>query len=121
MDAYHLLLGRPWLYDNHVIYNGYANTYSLKHNEKNITLAPLPPPEPHKAKSGKESEKIPRKSETREECATSKSKRRITLLMVNLNTSEGVEPLPLVARHEHKSIHPQGPIAHENGDDRRPT
>ena len=32
MNACHLLLGRPWLFDNHVIYDGYANTYSLKHN-----------------------------------------------------------------------------------------
>ena len=48
MDACHLLLGRPWLYDNHVIYDGYTNTYSLKHNEKSLTLAPLRLPKPHK-------------------------------------------------------------------------
>jgi len=31
------------LYDNHMIYGGHANTYSLKYNRHIITLAPLPP------------------------------------------------------------------------------
>jgi len=83
MDACQLLLARPWLFDNHVVYDGHANTYLLKYNGKSLTLAPLPPSEPHKAKSGKGSEKIPQTSETWEECATRKNKARIALLMVN--------------------------------------
>ena len=42
MDACHLLLRRPWLFDNHVIYDGHANTYSLKHNGCSLTLTPYP-------------------------------------------------------------------------------
>ena len=73
MDACHLLLERPWLYDNDIIYDGYANTYSLNHNVKNPTSAPLPPPKPHKAKLRKKNKKTPHKNKTREECATTKS------------------------------------------------
>ena len=40
MYACHLLLGTPWFYDNQVIYDGYANTYSLKPNGKSLTWAP---------------------------------------------------------------------------------
>ena len=29
MDAFHLLLGRPWQYDRDVIHNGWTNTYSF--------------------------------------------------------------------------------------------
>lgn len=29
MDACHLLLGRPWHFDRHVVHDGHANTYSL--------------------------------------------------------------------------------------------
>jgi len=57
-----------------VVYDGHANTYTLKHNGKILTLASLPPPKYHKAKPKKGSKKSPHKSETREECATSKSK-----------------------------------------------
>jgi len=40
-----------------VIYDGYNNTYSLNHNGKSLTLAPLLAPKPYKAKLGKGSEK----------------------------------------------------------------
>jgi len=43
MDACHMLLGRPWLYDRKVMHNGYLNTYSFTKDGKKITLAPLPP------------------------------------------------------------------------------
>jgi len=85
-----------------VIYRGYANIYSLKHNGKSITLAPLSLPKPHTAKLGKGSKNWPYKSETREECATSKSKPQIALQMTKLNTSEEVEPFPLISRRELK-------------------
>jgi len=48
MDAFQLLLGRPYSYDNHVIHNGHVNTYTFKHKGRSLTLAPLPPPKPHK-------------------------------------------------------------------------
>jgi len=43
MDACHILLGRPWLYDRKVMHNGYLNTYSFSKDGKKITLAPLSP------------------------------------------------------------------------------
>jgi len=49
MDACHVLLGRPWLYDRKVTHNGYLNTYSFTKDGKKITLAPLPPSKLHKA------------------------------------------------------------------------
>jgi len=41
MDACHMLLGRQWLYDRKVMYNGFLNTYSFTKDSKKITLAPL--------------------------------------------------------------------------------
>ena len=41
MYACHLLLGRPYLFDNHMIYDGHGNTYSLKHNGCNLALTQL--------------------------------------------------------------------------------
>lgn len=29
MDACHLLLGRPWEYDRHVLHDGFLNTYNF--------------------------------------------------------------------------------------------
>nr|GEY20410.1 transposon Ty3-I Gag-Pol polyprotein [Tanacetum cinerariifolium] len=43
MDACHILLGRPWLYDRRVKHDGYRNTYSFKKDGVSITLAPLNP------------------------------------------------------------------------------
>ena len=45
MDACHLLLGRPWQYDRHVQYDGYANTYSFTKDRVKVRLAPLSPSE----------------------------------------------------------------------------
>jgi len=98
MDACHLLLGRPWLYDNHVIHNGHANTYAFKHNSRRLTLAPLPQPKPHKIKLGKGSEKSLYMSETWMERAISKSKPLFSLLMVESNTSKEVKPLHPLAQ-----------------------
>ncbi|KAJ0522028.1 putative nucleotidyltransferase, Ribonuclease H [Helianthus annuus] len=43
MDACHILLGRPWLYDRRVKHDGYRNTYSFRKDGLNITLAPFNP------------------------------------------------------------------------------
>ncbi|GJX06815.1 reverse transcriptase domain-containing protein [Tanacetum coccineum] len=43
MDACHILLGRPWLYDHRVKHDGYRNTYTFKKDGVSITLAPLNP------------------------------------------------------------------------------
>ncbi|KAK0606365.1 hypothetical protein LWI29_036921 [Acer saccharum] len=40
MDACHLLLGRPWLYDHKVMYDGFLNTYTFSFNSTKITLLP---------------------------------------------------------------------------------
>jgi hypothetical protein len=43
MTVCHLLLGRPWLYDRHVQYNGRANTYHLEFKGMKINLLPMSP------------------------------------------------------------------------------
>jgi len=40
MDACHILFRRPWLFDNHVMHDGNANTYALKFKGCNLTLTP---------------------------------------------------------------------------------
>ena len=42
-DACHILLGRPCLYDNRVIYDGFKHTYAFENNGHKIVLAPLKP------------------------------------------------------------------------------
>ena len=39
-DAYHLLLGRPWLYDRHVMYDGFLNTCTFMFNSIWVVLLP---------------------------------------------------------------------------------
>jgi hypothetical protein len=41
MDASHLILGRPWQYDNHAVYDGRKHLYSVQMGEKKIHLLPL--------------------------------------------------------------------------------
>jgi len=43
MQACHVLLGRPWQYDRDTTHHGRNNRYSLLHNGKKYTLAPLSP------------------------------------------------------------------------------
>ncbi|KAJ1419599.1 hypothetical protein SESBI_14926 [Sesbania bispinosa] len=50
MDACHLLLGRPWKYDRHALYDGHENTYSFVKDGVKIRLAPLPPSELNQGK-----------------------------------------------------------------------
>ena len=45
MHAGHLLLGRPWQFDRHVMHDAYRNRYSFEHDGKKITLTPLSPKE----------------------------------------------------------------------------
>src|SRR4051812_7079513 len=40
MDACHLLLGRPWQFDQRTKHDGYKNTYSFYKNDINIVLGP---------------------------------------------------------------------------------
>ena len=42
MDVCLLLLGRPWLFDNHVIHDGLANTYTFNYKGCNLTLTLQP-------------------------------------------------------------------------------
>ena len=53
MDACHMLLGRPWLFDRKVTNNGYLNTYSFTRNGKKITLTLLSPSQIQKKPSTK--------------------------------------------------------------------
>jgi hypothetical protein len=43
MQASHLLLGRPWLYDMRVMHHRMTNRYSFEMNEKLITFISLTP------------------------------------------------------------------------------
>jgi len=54
MDACHILLGRPWLFDRKVIHDGCLNTYSFSKDGKKIVLAPLSPSQIHKIKPSKQ-------------------------------------------------------------------
>ena len=40
MDAYHVILGRPWQFDNRTVYNEYKNTYEIFWESKKITFLP---------------------------------------------------------------------------------
>jgi len=62
-------------------------------------MAPLPPPEPHKANPRKGSKKNSHKSEARKKCTNGKSK-QIALPMVKSNINEVVEPLFLIAHQD---------------------
>jgi len=57
LDSCNLLLGRPQLFDNHVIHDGRANTYEFKYMSRNLTLTQLPPAKLLKSEPGKGSEK----------------------------------------------------------------
>ena len=43
MDACHLLLGRPWIYDRRIHHDGFKNTYSFRFQDRNFTLQPSEP------------------------------------------------------------------------------
>jgi len=57
MDACHVILGRPWLFDRNVMRDGRMNTYSSILDHKKITLTPFALPnsssqkKPHKRTS----------------------------------------------------------------------
>ncbi|PKI65503.1 hypothetical protein CRG98_014113 [Punica granatum] len=52
MNACHLLLGQPWLYDRRVIYDGFKNTYSFVKEGVKIILAPCRMEDKSKAVTG---------------------------------------------------------------------
>lgn len=41
MDAFYMLLGRPWKFDGHVVHDGHANTYTLMKGGVHHKLKPL--------------------------------------------------------------------------------
>ena len=41
MDVCHVLLGRPWNFDNNVIHDGRRNTYTLEKNSRTHMLLPI--------------------------------------------------------------------------------
>ena len=61
MEATHLLLGRPWQYDRHVLHDGLSNTMSFSFQGRKVILKPLSPKEVHedqiKMKTKRENEK----------------------------------------------------------------
>jgi len=47
IEATHVLLGRPWQYNRHVLHDGLTNTMSFSFQGRKITLKPLSPQEVH--------------------------------------------------------------------------
>lgn len=41
MDACHIILGRPWLYDHGMTHQTSANTYTFRYQDKKMTLESL--------------------------------------------------------------------------------
>ena len=41
MNVCHVILGRPWQYDNKARYDGFKNTYDVQWREKTITFLPI--------------------------------------------------------------------------------
>ena len=41
MEAWHILLGRPWQFDKKVIQNGLTNEITVTHGSKKFKLVPL--------------------------------------------------------------------------------
>ena len=93
MDASHIFLGRPWLFDNQVIHDGHVNIYTFKFKGRNLTLAPFTTPKPHTFKLRRRSEKSLYMSKTSVDKAISKSKPLFALLLVESNKSEVVKPV----------------------------
>ncbi|GAV78401.1 hypothetical protein CFOL_v3_21869, partial [Cephalotus follicularis] len=56
MDACCLLLGRHWQFDSDAKHDGEKNTYTIKLNEKTITLTPLSPSQIHVTRTPKNTE-----------------------------------------------------------------
>ena len=54
MDACHILLSQPWLFDNHVMHDGHSNTYAPKFKGRKLTLTPYHHPNPSKLNRGRE-------------------------------------------------------------------
>ena len=53
MKVAHIMLGRPWLFDERVQHNGYENTYTLVRNGREKILRPMKEIPPHKQPGGK--------------------------------------------------------------------
>jgi len=61
MEATHILLGRPWQYDRHVLHDGLTNKMTFTFQGHKVTLKPFSPKEVHedqiKMKTKRENEK----------------------------------------------------------------
>lgn len=97
LSASHVLLVRSWMVDCCVSYNGH---FFYKHQGQELAISSYPPPRKYKPREG--CEKSLYMSEIRDERTISKSKHLINLFLVEPNTCEGGEPLPLIARQEPK-------------------
>jgi len=58
MDACHILLGHPWMFNRKVMHNGFLNIYSFSKGGKKITLVPSSPFELSKHKPQKQPERL---------------------------------------------------------------
>jgi len=100
MDAYHMLLGRPWLYDRKVMRNGYLNTCSFSKDGKKITLAPLSPSKLHQIQPHKKPKHI--------DCPLSMCK---PILKASQHEFKAFKEWILSMQYEQESLMPTHPIA----------
>ncbi|XP_071902671.1 uncharacterized protein [Coffea arabica] len=47
MQATHVLLGRPWQYDERTSHDGFTNKYTFMHDNRKVALVPLTPKQVH--------------------------------------------------------------------------
>ena len=70
METSHLLLGRPWQYDRHVLHDGLSNTMSFSFLGRKVILKPFSPKEVHEDQIKM---KIERENEKEKEVSTTES------------------------------------------------
>jgi len=108
LSACHILLGRPWQFDRHVVHDGFKNTYFFVIDKEKIVLNLLPPNQVHKIKPGIGSEKktdLLMLSETQVERPLGKGKQVLASLMLESNKSKEMNPLhpmicPLISQYQ---------------------
>ena len=71
MQASHLLLGRPWQFDEKAKHDGFTNKYSFEHKQQPVTLVPLTPRQVYEDQLKLQSE-----SDKRKESESMKNKER---------------------------------------------
>ena len=90
IEATHVLLGRPWQYDRHVLPDGLSNTISFSFQVREVTLKPLSPQEVHedqiKMKTKRDNEKAKERNDKSSHNTLSTKSLMFTRVMPQLET-----------------------------------